>query len=519
VLGLVLVVALISAVAGSGATKATGVRVGQPWTGAAGIRRTTRQIMAMPKRKVGRRVAVRALQAKRVLKPNPTAASGSGPNVATALAASGPKLSVGASFTGATLNEEGSDFANEYVPPDTDGAVGPTQFLVVVNGAIRLFDKAGHPDASLQDGLTDFFSSVLPAGSDTSDPHVRYDPISGEWIVVAIEVNPSLASNRILLAVGEDSTITGSTTWDLYAFQQDAVSTTGDTGDFADYPTLGVDANGIYVGANMFDFSTDPVSFVNSTAFVIRKSSVLSGGSIVVTAFRNLEDGNGTGEFTPAGVDNTDPSATSGYFVGVDGEFLGELDLLRVGTPGGTPTLSANMQIDLSQTDIDFDPQNVKTPLSSVPLDGGDVRITQAELVNGKLYASQAIGSDSSGHGLGSTSARDSVRWYELTNLGTTPTLNRFGTIFDSASSSPKFFWMPSMAVNSQGHALIGMTSASSTARPSAAYSSMLSGSSSFSTPTNYATSPSVSYNPSFDGPDFYRWGDFSTTTVDPYDE
>lgn len=516
VLGFVLVIALVSAVAGSGATRATGLRVGRPWTGSAGIRRTTQQIMRTPKRAVGRRVGLRALEAQRVVKSDPNAPKGAGPNIATALATSGPKLSLGASFTGATLNEEQTDFGNSFVPPDTDGAVGPTQFLVVVNGAIRLFNKSGVADAALQDSLTDFFSPVLPVGSDTSDPHVRYDPTSGEWIVAAIEVNANLQSNRILLAVGEDSTITNSTTWDLYAFQQDAVSTTGDTNDLADYPTLGVDANGIYVGANMFDFFTDPAnpSFVNSSVFVIRKSSVLHGGSLVVTAFRDLEDSQGTGPFTPAGVDNADPAATSGYFVGVDNQFLGELDVLRVDTPGGTPVLSANMQVDLSQTDLDFFPENVTVLGSNLPLDGGDWRITQAELVNGKLYAAQAVGTDSSGHG-SATPSRDAARWYEL-NLGTTPTLNRFGTVFDSGGKS---FWMPSMAVNRQGHALIGMTSASSSARPSAAYSSMLSGTSSFSTPTNYATSPSVSYNPSFDpGPNSYRWGDFSTTSVDPCD-
>jgi hypothetical protein len=139
VLGFVLVVALTSAVAGSGATRATGLRIGRPWTGAAGIRRTTQQIMsataahhasgALPK-----------LVATLRRSPNPTAPTRSDQAVGAALV--GPKLSAGTSFTGATLAEEQSG-AGGFVPPDSMGAVGPTQFLVTVNGKIKVFSKTG----------------------------------------------------------------------------------------------------------------------------------------------------------------------------------------------------------------------------------------------------------------------------------------------------------------------------------------------------------------------------------------
>ena len=68
---------------------------------------------------------------------------------------------------------------------------------------------------------------------------------------------------------------------------------------------------------------------------------MLGNGPIVVTAFRGLVSkmqGVLTGLYTPQGVDNYDPAATEGYFIGVDPSFSGRLHLLRILNPGGNPT-------------------------------------------------------------------------------------------------------------------------------------------------------------------------------------
>src|SRR5438876_716833 len=83
-------------------------------------------------------------------------------------------------------------------------------------------------------------------------------------------------------------------------------------------------------------FSTSTGGFLHTTGFVVRKSSVLGAGPIVVTAFRDLTSG-GPGPYTPQGVDNFDPAATEGYFIGVDNQVFGKLQVRRVSTPGGTP--------------------------------------------------------------------------------------------------------------------------------------------------------------------------------------
>src|SRR5262249_39656182 len=56
----------------------------------------------------------------------------------------------------------------------------------------------------------------------------------------------TMASNRFLIAVSATADPTG--TWSGVAFAADPVN-----GDFADFPTLGVDTNGVYVAGNLFD--------------------------------------------------------------------------------------------------------------------------------------------------------------------------------------------------------------------------------------------------------------------------
>src|SRR5439155_13655577 len=120
-------------------------------------------------------------------------------------------------------------------------------------------------------------------------PRIRFDRLSGRWFISMIDV-PGIAGvlpNHILLAVSDGSVVTSSNSWTLFSFQQDLVSPTGDSGNFADYPTLGIDANALYIGVNIFG-TRGLGSFSGTTVFVVRKSSMLSGGPIFVTALRNL---------------------------------------------------------------------------------------------------------------------------------------------------------------------------------------------------------------------------------------
>src|SRR4029077_12572640 len=125
----------------------------------------------------------------------------------------------------------------------------------------------------------------------------------------------------------------------------------GDANQFADYPTLGVDAPALYIGVNMFTSSSGGSQ--GRTGFVVNKASLVSGGPIIVTSFRGLDnDGAGSGMKTPQGVDNDDPLATEGYFIGNDGISAGQLDVRRISDPGGTPSISGTLAITVPTTGI-----------------------------------------------------------------------------------------------------------------------------------------------------------------------
>ena len=223
---------------------------------------------------------------------------------------------LGINFTGATLAEAGA------FPPDVMGAAGPTQYLVFINGILRSFSKTtGLADGVLNIDPDIFFGTITtPPGTNevtyTTDPNVRYDRLSGRWFLTIIDMTlstispyPITKSNRLLFAISDGPIITSSTIWRLIYYQN--------TSNFDDYPSLGIDADGLYIGSNRF---TVAGSFVNCRGYVFNKASFISG-SPTGTIFDNLLFSN-AGPFSPRGVDNPDPLNTGvsavGYFIGVD---------------------------------------------------------------------------------------------------------------------------------------------------------------------------------------------------------
>ena len=419
-------------------------------------------------------------------------------------AASFSPQSIGTSFTGATVADTPG-----FVPPDSMGAVGPTQFIVTVNGRLRSFSKTtGMADGALNVDPNVFFNSVRSAG--TSDPRIRYDRLSGRWFITMIDVNAT--NNRILLAVSSGSTIASASSFTFFDVPSDTTAPARATSDFADYDTLGIDANALYIGTNVFSGAG---AFQGTDGYVIRKSSVLSQGPIVVTVFRNLAVGTGEGPFTPQGVDNVDPHATEGAFIGVSNALFGELALRRVSDPGGTPSISSNILITVPSTAF---PLAVPQTGSRKTLDALDDRLFAATFRDGELWTAHDIGVNSSG--IATSPTRTAVRWYELTGIpsGQTPAIVQSGTIFDGTSSNPRSFFIPTVMVSGQGHAAFGFSTSGASEHPNAATAGRLVGDTLGTVGTTQLLTNSTStYGPQTST--VQRWGDYSFTSLDPLDD
>ncbi|HEV7507899.1 MAG TPA: IPTL-CTERM sorting domain-containing protein [Thermoanaerobaculia bacterium] len=437
------------------------------------------------------------------------------------------------SFDGATLTDTGA------FPPDSMGTVGPSQYIVFVNGRIRSFTKAGVADGVINADPDVFFASVETPVSPpvvldfTSDPQIRYDRFTARWYMSIIDVPctnatcTTTAVNRWMVAVSDAASagvISGSTVWTFFFFSTDA------SGNFCDYPSLGIDVNALYVGCNIFSGAG---AFVGTNGYVVQKTSTLGAGPIVVTSFPNLAAGAGAGPESPRGVDNFDPGATEGYFVGPDNAAFSTIQFRRVSNPGSlTPTISANIPVTVPTTTIS--PANYlgsdhlgNTGGANGRLDAIDDRFFQAMIRNGRLWSAQNFTVLNTGVANTGAQSRWATRWYEFQNLTTTPTLVQSGTVFDNLATraGAKTYWMPSVVVTGQGHAVLGTSMAGTTTGATPVYVGRLAGDAlgTMTGPPAVAAVPfgttTSNYNPPADPGGPRRWGDYSFTVVDPIDD
>jgi len=448
---------------------------------------------------------------------SPTSTVHTGPR---GIGPSAPTL--GVSFLGASLAD-----SNAY-PPDTSGAVGPTQFLVGVNGRLRTFAKTtGASDGGLNADTDVFFASVAN-GQPTFSPRVRYDRTSDRWYVTALNFGASFTNNRILFAASSSGTISGATVWTFSFFEHDLDAPAGDTDLFFDVGTLGIDASVLVVGGNLFDGTG---AFQGTSVHVVRKSALWTGGDLSggnAVAYRNLTGTpGGTGPWAPTGVDNLSDAASAAFWVvGVNNVLpeTNELVFRKIGfsAPGAWPpsSISANALLPVPATALPLPvPHLGNTGGADGELDALDDRLFDAKSRGGLVWTAQNIAVDATGAG-SDAGDRDGVRWYEIDVSGASPSLVQSGTLFDAAASNPRFYWMPSIMVTGQGHAAIGASAGGAAEHANAVTAGRLA-----SDPAGVLGAPSLftasatAYNPAADPGGPRRWGDYSFTSLDPADD
>jgi hypothetical protein len=436
------------------------------------------------------------------------------PETRSTAAVGSPDLpqTVGTSFRAVTTV---SPSESGYIPPDTMGDVGPTQILVHVNGRIKVFDRNGVVGA-LNASDSTFWAAVA---SGISDPQVRYDRISRRWFVLAIALQS--INNKIVLAVSSGPSVSGSSSFTFYSFSI-GTPAPADATCFCDFPGFGVDANALYVGCNMFSCA------FHTSAFVIRKSSVLSGGPMVVTGFSNIGSTGAAGPYSPRGVDNDDPGATEGYIIGTDPAFLNRINIRRVSDPGGTPTLSPTITLGVSDTNL----LNQKALGSTTDVNSSDSRLFVASIHKNKitgvssLWTAHSVETDPTCTPAGSGSGRRlGARWYEIGNLTTSPSITQFGTLCTTAAgsstnNSERGFLYPAVVETGQGHMALGASFASATEYVGVAAAGRLrtdppGGTRAPETIVLNGGAPYTITDPSSRN----RWGDYSFTDVDPNDD
>lgn len=492
------------------------------WVGAAGVQRRTADAMTEQARRgavaadwrtrprAGKRRPARTLLSQSPLTLPPAAADAPAmadraTAPAVAQTAASPNVDV------ATLADTGA------LPPDTMGDIGPTQYLVGLNGRLRTIAKStGVADGALDADTDVFFPPAVRGAGVTTDPRVRYDRRTNRWFVLMITV---AVPNRFLMAVSDGPMISAGTVWSQYQWANTRTEAgSGAFGCLADYPSLGIDEDALYIGVNQFcGADLNNLGFDSVSVYTLNKTALV-GGSLSVAQFDGvLPSFNSSGIYSPQGVDNFDSNTNAGFVIGVDNAFFGSLVMHRINSPAAAPSISGAIAVGVAPTAV---PVDVPHPGGTLPLDGLDDRLLQAVIRNGRLWTSQQIEVDTTGQAA-STGGRNGVRWYELGGLDATPSVVQSGTVFDNTVTNPVHYWMGSVMPNGQRHVALGMSMGGATTRVNTAFTGRLAtdAAGAMDAPQSYSNNTSFAYNQQSAPDTSQRWGDYSYTSVDPDDD
>jgi hypothetical protein len=364
-----------------------------------------------------------------------------------------------------------------WTPPDPHMSVGPSHIVLITNGAIAFFTKAG--TKTFEDEIEDVFGFWGGVGATgfVFDPETIYDPHSGRHMAMACE-RSSTGRSLFLLAVSDDSDPNG--TWHKYRFDVTALSDAS-----IDSPNLAADATAVYLASDHF-------SAVNYLVFIVEKAPLLSGGTPL------------TRSLTVAGAQSFGVPVT--YDAGAPAQYMIEafetatatsVRLHAIRNPLGSPTrVTTTVTVPLYGT-----PEDPPQMGTSVRPELFEARFWSCVYRNGSLWAVHH-----------QNSSRVRVRWYEFAMNGwpespNSPTLAQSGEI-DPGSPVRTFF--PSIWVDAFGNAVI------TCARSSAGeFISM-------ARAVRYAADPPGTFRPieevraSAAAYGTNRWGDYSATSDDP---
>jgi hypothetical protein len=403
-----------------------------------------------------------------------------------------PTTTIGQNFSGLSYED------GPVIPADNSGAVGLKHIVQVTNQGFAVYDKTTG-QVRQKTSLDSFWRSTgLPAANATNnfDPRVLFDPTSQRWFTIAADRTDANGqaqnfplSNRVVLAVSA----TADPTQGWRGFSLPA-SGTG-TSLFADAPTLGIDADGIHIAANMFDAGLNNTT---STLFAIGKSALFSAkpNQLVYDTQFGVPNADYGSSLQPV-VDFSNPADGRADFFAT----AGNNQLLRSGLTIGQG-LNPTQSIALAN----FSPApNALQPDGSRTIETGDPRLSSSIVRVGDAFWVVNTSADATGN-------HAVIRWSEID--AKTNQVKQSGEIGDGAHD----YFYPSIAVNGLGNVVIGFNRSGGDEYVSsyAIAASTTGGTTKFGAP-QLLKAGMDNYDRTF-GFGRNRWGDSSATVFDPSD-
>jgi len=176
-----------------------------------------------------------------------------------------------------------TNVATGFAPSDIHGAAGPSRLVVVTNVDVGVYNASGCGIVS-RVSLKTFFATFAPPAAETQfDPRVIYDRQSGRFFLTVESRNSGNTDQYQYVAVSKDSL---ASSWWLYRFVLSRVTPATlfckrAAGNFWDYPQAGASSTRWFISANDFG------STVTSGLLSIDKIPSLSGFGITAKCFQN----------------------------------------------------------------------------------------------------------------------------------------------------------------------------------------------------------------------------------------
>ncbi len=383
-----------------------------------------------------------------------------------------PAQYVGFNFTSASY----ADAPNVVsIPPNLNGWVGETQYVMCIYGAIRSFNKfTGEQDYVLDTESNSFF------GFSAGDVRLDYDRFFKRWYFSAEIVTPDGDVPDLYLVVsGDDSgIIKPCTKWYFYKVTRAQLIPEDPTGGFLDYQQLAADEKAVYISLDTFDFDEN---YLGNSVVVFEKKSLLAGHPIV-TVFPGLLPNTDLpplyNEFAPP-ADNFDKDPQYGYVVQTSnlsfpGLMYNEFYLYRIVNPGSrNPSIVGPIVISVPNY---TDPQNIPHLGNLYGSDGylqnEGSACAAPHVRDGQLYVTHQTQVNFTGEA-DLAGDRVGVRWYQFDLSGdpkgksrykekptTVPAIVQVGTLYDPdpITMDPLFYNIPAIMTNKLHDLVIGGT-------------------------------------------------------------
>src|SRR5687768_9546808 len=397
----------------------------------------------------------------------------------------------GIQFRGVTCN---------CAPPDTNGEVGATEYLKIVNKGFQGFDKTTGASLLGPSSIATVWQGFggVCEFNDRGDPVVLYDQLADRWIISQF-AGVSVPTDECV-AVSASSDATGA--YHRYDFHLGS--------NFFDYPHLSVWPDGYYMSMNVFNSLA--TSYLGPQPFAFDRAKMLAGlpATFITPGITNgpLEE-----TYLPADLDGSTLPPPGAPAVFVEWPGGGTYRIFHFHADFVTPS-NSSFTLFQSPPAAGFT-QLCPFTRSCVPQAGTTSRLDAVadRLMFRLTYRNFGTHESVVGNYTVSSGSVAGIRWFELRNVTSGPV-----TVAQESTYQPDatWRWLGSAAMDRDGNLAIGYSASSTTIFPQLRYAGRLA-----TDPLNVLTQGETTL---FAGTGSQsgtggRWGDYSSLTIDPVDD